>query len=358
MREDLLALEPYTIPDIASMERRLGRPVVKLDANENPYGPSPLAAEALRTCSLERYPDPDWNELRCLIGEYLQVDPEGVICSAGGDEMLDLLGRLFLAAGDEVIDCPPSFVMYPEVAAFHRARYVAVPRDDEFRIDAGAVEAAVSSRTKLIFVCTPNNPTGNLTPESDIRRLLDTGRMVILDEAYAEFAGYTLVQLTKTYDNLIVLRTMSKWGALAGIRLGYAIAHPDVRREMGKIKSPYNVGIAAQVAAVASFRDRATLDANARKIVAERERLSRLLQELPVGRVHPSQANFLYWTTEGASALVWRDALFERGVLVRSFSDDKALRITVGMPHETDVLIQAMKRELVESPEKYMDLAS
>jgi histidinol-phosphate aminotransferase len=272
--------------------------------------------------------------------------------------MLDLLGRLFLEPGDEVIDCPPSFVMYPEVAAFHRAQYRAVPRDDEFRIDVAALEAAINHKTKLIFVCSPNNPTGNATPESDIRRLLDTGRMLILDEAYAEFAGHTLVQLASTYQNLIVLRTMSKWGALAGIRLGYAVAHPEVRREMARIKSPYNVGIAAQVAAAASFRDRATLDENARKIVTERERLSRLLQELPVGRVYPSQANFLYWTTEGTSARVWRDALFERGVLVRSFSDDRALRITVGMPHETDVLVRAMKQELADSPEKYLDPVS
>jgi histidinol-phosphate aminotransferase len=319
--------------------------VVKLDANENPYGASPLVAEALSRCrAWERYPDPDWNELRCLIGDYLKVDPDGVICTVGGDELLDLLGRLFLEANDEVIDCPPSFVMYPAVAAYHRARYVSVPRDAEFRIDVSAVEAAVTNRSKLIFVCSPNNPTGNPTPEEDIRRLLRTDRMVILDEAYAEYAGYTLVHLTESYPNLIVLRTMSKWGGLAGVRLGYAVADPEVRREMGRIKSPYNVGIAAQVAGAASLRDRATLDANARKIIRERERLSERLRALPVGQVHPSQANFLYWTTGGAPALAWRDSLFERGVLVRSFSEPvEALRITVGTPQESDLLIEAME---------------
>jgi histidinol-phosphate aminotransferase len=344
MREDLLSLEQYSVPDIASVEKCLGRPVVKLDANENPYGASPRVAEALSNCCLERYPDPDWNELRCLVGDYLKVDPDGVIFSAGGDEMLDLLGRLFLEASDEVIDCPPSFVMYPAVAAFHRARNVSVLRDGEFRIDVAAVEAAVTNKTKLIFVCSPNNPTGNPTPEKDIRQLLATDRMVILDEAYAEFAGYTRVHLTESYPNLIVLRTMSKWGGLAGIRLGYAVAHPEVRREMARIKSPYNVGIAAQVAGAASLRDRATLDANAQKIIRERELLSERLCKIPGGRVHPSQANFLYWTTEGASALAWRDALFERGVLVRSFSEPiEALRITVGTPQESDLLVEAME---------------
>lgn len=347
MRRDLVALNSYGMPpSVQQLERRLGRRVVKLDHNENPYGPSPRIRQALSGACVERYPDAACTTLRAMLGQYLQVEPEQIVCSAGGDEMLDLLMRLFLEPGDEVIDCTPSFTMYPLVTLYNRGTLVPVPRKlPDFAVDVDAVERAITPRTKVIFLCSPNNPTGNPTAGEDIMRLLDSGRVVVLDEAYAEFAGKTLVKLSERYPTLVVLRTMSKWAALAGLRLGYAVVDPAVTDEMAKIKSPYNVGIAAQLAGIASLQDRELLMSNVRKLVDERERLFHLLQALPFGQVYPSQTNFLFWATDGVPAKRLRDALADRGVLVRAFPHPmEALRFSVGLPEESDILLAALQQ--------------
>jgi histidinol-phosphate aminotransferase len=344
MRADLCALEAFPpSPPLGEIARRLGRPVVKLDANENPYGPAPGVVEALAACDYARYPDPHCTVLRRRLGDYLGVDAAGIVCSAGGDEGLDHLLRLFLEVGDEVIDCTPSFVMYGLVTVYNHGRLVRVPRDAGFAVDVDAVERALTPRTRVIFVCSPNNPTGNSTPREDILRLLESGRVVVLDEAYAEFAGRTHVDLVASHPNLVVLRTMSKWAALAGLRLGYAVADPSVVEEMAKVSSPFHVGMAAQAAGTASLDQRDYLMANVRRVVAERERMFGLLTDLRQGRVYPSETSFVYWAVEG-SAKALRDALLERGVLVRAFHDPlEALRISVGTPEETDILLAALE---------------
>lgn len=350
LRHDIAGLEPYPPPPtMEALQQRLGRPIVKLDANENPYGASPRVYEALQRCNVLRYPDSACTDLRARLGEYLNTDPSRIICSVGGDEMIDLLTRLFLDPGDEMVDCTPSFLMYAISGAVNRARIVAVPRDRDFAVDVDRVERGLSDRTKLIFLCNPNNPTGNMTPDADIIRLLDTGRMVVLDEAYAEFSGHSLVHLASQYPNLVVLRTMSKWAALAGVRLGYAVVDPSLLAEFTKLKSPYNVSVTAQVAGVASLEDRAYLLANVGLISAERERLYRQLQALDYGCVYPSVTNFLYWTVPFGHAADWRQALMDRGVLIRALRDpDEALRFSVGMPQESEILLAALEEVRAE----------
>jgi histidinol-phosphate aminotransferase len=345
LRKDVAELEPYPPPPTTELlERRLGRSIVKLDANENPYGASPRVYEALRHCNALRYPDAACTELRERLGEYLDTDPARIVCGVGGDEIIDLLTRLFLDPGDEMIDCTPAFLMYAISAAVNRGRTVAVPRDEDFAVDVEGVERALSDRTKMIFLCNPNNPTGNMTPDADIIRLLDTGRILVLDEAYAEFSGHTLVHLARRYPNLVVLRTMSKWAALAGIRLGYAVVDPSLVTEFTKLKSPYNVAITAQVAGVASLEDQEYLMGNVRAIIAERDRLCGRLRALGYGRVYPSVTNFLYWTVPRGRATTWRQAMMERGVLIRALSDPgEALRFSVGTPEESDVLLAALE---------------
>lgn len=345
MRADLTSLEPYTLPpDVEALSRRIGRPVVKLDSNENPYGAAPGVAGALAGADAAHYPDAGATVLRHELSQYLGVEPERIVCSVGGDEMIDLLLRLFLEPGDSIVDCTPSFMMYELSTIYNHGTVIRVPRDACFAVDVDAVEAALESRTKVIFLCNPNNPTGNVTPREDVIRLLEMGRIVILDEAYAEFAGFTHVDLAPRYPNLVVLRTMSKWAALAGIRLGYAVVAPEVREEMAKIKSPYNVGIAAQVAGIASLRERDYLMANVRRILEERDRLYTLLREWGRGAVYPSRTNFLYWTTGGVDARGLREALIEQGVLVRAFPQPvQALRFTAGTPEESDILMAALE---------------
>jgi histidinol-phosphate aminotransferase len=345
LRQDIAELEPYPPPPtIEMMQQRMGRSMVKLDANENPYGASPRVYEALRHCDALHYPDAACTELRARLGEYLGTDPAGILCGVGGDEIIDLLTRLFLDPGDEMIDCTPAFLMYAISTKVNRGRTVIVPRDENFAVDVEAVERALSDRTKLIFLCNPNNPTGNMTPDADIIRLLNTGRILVLDEAYAEFSGHSLVHLTQRYPNLVILRTMSKWAALAGIRLGYAVVDPSLIAEFTKIKSPYNVAITAQVAGVASLEDRAYLMRNVRSIIAERDRLCHQLRSLGYGRVYPSAANFLYWKVPRAKAATWRQAMMERGVLIRALSDPaEALRLSVGTPGESETLLDALE---------------
>jgi histidinol-phosphate aminotransferase len=239
--------------------------------------------------------------------------------------------------------------MYALSTAYNRGTVVPVPRIGSFQVDVEGVEHAISDRTKVIFVCSPNNPTGNLTPESDVVCLLETGRIVVLDEAYAEFAGKSLVKLVERYPNLVVMRTMSKWAALAGLRLGYAVLGPAVVVELNKIRSPYNLGIAPQVAGIASVEDRDYLMANVQLIVAERERLFRRLADLPFGRVYPSETNFLYWTTDGVPSAALKEALLRRGVLIRALEDPvDALRLSVGTPEESDILMAALEESYVE----------
>jgi histidinol-phosphate aminotransferase len=183
-----------------------------------------------------------------------------------------------------------------------------------------------------------------MTPDAAIVRLLETGRILVLDEAYAEFSGHTLVPLARQYPNLVVLRTMSKWAALAGIRLGYAVVDPSLVAEFTRIKSPYNVATTAQVAGIASIEDRAYLMSNVRAIIAERDRLCGRLQALPYGQVYPSVTNFLYWKVPGGKAAAWRQALLEHGVLIRALSDPtEALRFSVGTPEESEVLLAALE---------------
>ena len=345
LRQDIADLKPYPPPPTVEMlQRRLHRTFVKLDANENPYGASPRVYEALRHCNALRYPDAACTELRERLGEFLETEPERIVCTVGGDEMIDLLTRLFLDPGDEMIDCTPAFLMYAISGAVNRGRIVAVPRDENFAVDVAGVERAVNDRSKIIFLCNPNNPTGNMTPDADIIRILDTGRIVVLDEAYAEFSGHSLVHLAPRYPNLVVLRTMSKWAALAGIRLGYAIVDPSLVEEFTKIKSPYNVSITAQVAGVASLDDRAYLMEHVRAICAERERLHDRLCALGFGQVYPSAANFLYWKIPFGRAADWRADLMDRGILIRALSEPvEALRLSVGMPEESNLLLAALE---------------
>jgi histidinol-phosphate aminotransferase len=342
MRRDLLTLEAEPpLPAFEEIERRVGHKVAKLDSNENPYGFSPRVSAALGALDLARYPDAGYGRLRGALAEYVGTEVERIAVGAGGDAIIDLLLRLFLEPGDEVIDLSPSFVMYELSALYNHGVILRVPRDRQYGVDVEGIAEALAPRTKVIFFCNPNNPTGNLSPEHDIVRVLEMGRIVVLDEAYAEFAGTSAVHLTTRYPNLVILRTMSKWAGLAGIRLGYAVADPAVVDAMRRITSPFGVSVAAQAAGLASLQDREYLMEHVGKIIEERERLYNLLRGLGRGRVLPSTTSFLFWEIEKAPTI--QDALAREGVFVRGFHTPlDALRISVGTPDDTDILMDAL----------------
>jgi histidinol-phosphate aminotransferase len=342
--------------DPARLAARLGRPaesIVKLDANENPYGPSPLVAEALsQFAAYQIYPDSEQREDREILSDYLGVPSEHLMLGNGSDEIIDLLMRTFLDPGDEIMDFTPSFGMYSFNAQHQDARVVAVERDASFAIPIEQAIEALTPRTKLIFVTSPNNPTANVTAPSDVRRLLESGRIVVLDEAYAEFAAadgqgfQSMLGEVQHHPNLVVLRTFSKWAGLAGLRIGYGMFHEDLIQHLWKIKQPYNINVAAQAAALGSLEDVDYLMDKVRIVIGERERIYARLQSLPGLHVYPSQANFLLCRVLAGDAKAIKDELMRRGILVRYFNKpglSDCIRFSIGTPEQNDVLLATLE---------------
>jgi histidinol-phosphate aminotransferase len=377
IRPDIAAMKPYTpILPFEVLSQRLKRTpdqIVKLDANENPHGPSPKARAALANAAfLNIYPDPDNTFLREALAEFTGLPKECLFPGAGADELIDLTLRATITPGDVVINCPPSFGMYPFSADVNAARLVEVPRRGDFSLDVPALEQAVRAhpRAKVLFVCSPNNPDGSLISDEDLRRLLALPVLVVLDEAYVEFAsspppllksplrfgerrrgGETLGEVghiawTLDHPNLAVLRTFSKLAGLAGLRVGYGAFPEWLLPQLWKIKQPYNVNVAATSAAIASLDDLATLQDNLGKLIAERERLRAALARLDFLQVHPSAANFLLCRVLDRDAQQLKLALEQHGILVRHFDRPgvrDCIRISVGKPEQTDVLLEALK---------------
>jgi histidinol-phosphate aminotransferase len=330
-------MAPYEPPESALGERP---PRIILDANENPFGPAPAVARALAEFGrFHRYPDPDQKQLRRLLGDYLGVPHDAIMAGNGSDELIDLLCRIYLEPGDEIIDCTPTFGMYRFSAELCGARVVEAPRDQGWRVTAEAVQAVLSPRTRIIFAATPNNPTGNQVDQDVIEALLDSGCVVVVDEAYVEFASApSLAHKVLRHQNLVVLRTFSKWAGLAGLRVGYGVFPDGIARHLWKVKPPFSVNLAAEAAVEASLADLPLLQERVRAIVRERDRLAEGLAEVPELTVWSSQANFVLVT--GARGLKGR--LAADGIAVRTYSHPRlsdAVRISVGLPAENDELL-------------------
>ena len=341
--------QPVDPPEV--LAERAGIPresIVKLNGNENPYGPSPKALDAVSRAELHIYPDPFQRRLRAALSDYAGFPPENVIAGAGSDELIDLLFRLFIEPGDSILDCDPTFAMYAFCARVAGGELRMVQRGELFEIDLPAVRDAIDDKTKIVFVSSPNNPTGNLASEAEVRALLDTGLIVVIDEAYYEFSGETVAGLTAEYDNLAVLRTMSKWAGLAGLRIGYAIMDEALVSHIMDIKSPYNVNVAAEAAALASLEDSEYLLGNVSRIVEERARLYEALSDIPGVKPWPSSGNYILCQMDGGAESAARiyDALAARGVFVRKFASDRladCFRVAVGTPRENAAFLTALR---------------
>ena len=351
MRPEPKAMKAYTpIEPSDVLSQRIDIPaekVVKLDGNENPYGCSARVKRALADYPYYHlYPDPEQRELRKALAAYAGSSPEHIIAGSGSDELIDLILRLFVEPGDKVINCPPTFGMYPFSTDVCGGNTINIPREPDFTINVAAIKQAVDKRTKVIFIASPNNPSGNLTPEPEVLELLETAAVVVIDEAYSEFSGVTLARLVPTYSNLVVLRTFSKWAGLAGLRLGYGIFPRNIVKYLMKIKHPYNVNSAAQVAALESLKDIDYLRNTTTAIVQERARLLTQLRELDWLEVYPSQANFILCSVLNGKAKMIHQELRSKGIFVRYFDTPELqdyLRISVGKPEHTDILIAALR---------------
>ncbi|MCL4504597.1 MAG: histidinol-phosphate transaminase [Chloroflexi bacterium] len=361
----LREMSPYTpIVPFDVLSKRLGiarSEIVKLDANENPYGPSPRALDALASADmLHIYPDPDQTALREAIASFIGIRAQHILCGSGVDEVIDIIGRAFIEAGDAIIDLPPTFGMYRFEADVVHARYITVPRRADFSLDVPAICERVNTlphqgagQPKLLFVANPNNPDGSLVTDSDLKELLKLPLVVVLDEAYIDFSSQpSRASWVSENDNLIVLRTFSKLAGLAGMRVGYGVFPLTVIQHLWKIKQPYTPNAAGAVAAIAALSDPGYLRDTVQKLVSERERLGEYLSSFDWLHIYPSEANFLLCRVS-ERATGYRNArhlkytLEQQGILVRYFDKEglrDCIRISVGRPGDTDKLIAALKQ--------------
>ena len=321
--------------------------IIKLDANENPYGCSPRVNQALATCpDLNIYPDNGQTRLRQLLEGYTGADAKHIVAGSASNQLIDLVLRLFISKGDEVINCVPTFGIYRFSTELCGGTLVEIPRDENFAVNVSAIKAAISEKTKIIFLANPNNPTGTITPQQDILELVDTGLPMLVDEAYYEFGGQTVVPLISQYENLMVLRTFSKWAGLAGLRVGYGLFPPKIADYLLRIKIPYNVNVAALVAVRESLKDVDYLMSRVKAIIAERGRLFGELERLTWLKPFPSQANFILCSVLNGEAIELRQKLQDKGILVRYFDEPllrNFIRFSVGKPEHTDALIKALQ---------------
>ena len=338
-RPNIRRLKPYS----SARDEYKGKTAsVFLDANENPYNQP-----------YNRYPDPLQGEVKQALSAVKGVDPDSVFLGNGSDEAIDLLFRAFCEPGcDNVIAIDPTYGMYEVCAAINNVAYRKVPLDDAFRFRADDMLRKADAQTKLMFLCSPNNPTGNSLDRAEVERLLEAfDGLVVVDEAYIDFSSEpSMLGQLKERPNLVILQTFSKAWGCAGIRLGIACAHPEVIAILNKIKYPYNVNLLTQREALHMLQQPLQVQQWVDVLLKERERLMEAFAELPCClQVYPTDANFFLAKVTDANGIYAR--LVERGIIVRNRSHvtlcDNCLRITVGTSEENDALLEALSHEAV-----------
>lgn len=342
VRPNILGLEAYST---ARDDCGSNRPEIFLDANENPYNNG-----------INRYPDPHQKALKAKVAEIKGISADSLFIGNGSDEAIDLVYRVFCVPGaSNAVSIAPSYGMYEVAAAMNDIEFRKVQLRPDFSMDTEAMLSAADSKTRLMFICSPNNPTGNSFPVEQIEDILERfGGVVVLDEAYIDFSVRpSLTSLVKRYPNLIVLQTLSKAWGMAGLRIGLAIADPAVIALMSKVKYPYNINVLAQKMALMKL-DEAAKDKAVAEIVGQRFRLEKELRKCPeVKGIYSSDANFLMVRFENPDEVYER--LLAGGVIVRNRSKvsgcEGCLRITVGTPVENDRLLRLLSSSVAESVE-------
>ncbi len=343
-RPELEDLTPYDAKEIKAE--------VVLASNENPLNlPSEMIARIssrILEFPFNRYPEPMAPELRSLIAEANGLDDENVLVGNGGDELIFDTLLAWGGPGRKVLDMPPTFSMYGIDAKTTGTEIVTVPRLADFSIDQSAVlDRVAEDDIDIVVIANPNNPTGGLTDESFLIELLhSTDALVMVDEAYFEFSRHTMRPHMSRCENLVILRTFSKAFSMAGLRVGYLLAHPDVITELMKVRQPYSVDSFSQWVASQVFRERMVFEQGIRDIVRGRDAILHGMSMFPEVTVFPSEANFVLFRVEHAAAL-WRDLLHNHSVLVRDHSRapglEDCLRVTVGTDEENRRFLTAMQ---------------
>jgi histidinol-phosphate aminotransferase len=362
----VLGLSPY-VPGkpISELQREYGlHDIIKLASNENPWGPSPMALQAMRRALNEvwLYPDGSAHELKQALADTLQVSPAQLTLGNGSNELLLLLAETFLTANHSAVCSQYGFAIYPLVIRATGARCIEAPavaagQAMHYGHDLAAMAAAIAPDTHLVFIANPNNPTGTWVDNAALRAFIAAApahTLVVLDEAYYEYARLSgcegALGWLQEFPNLVILRTMSKGYGLAGMRIGYAISHPEVADALNRIRPAFNVGNVAQAGAIAALADAAHVNQVATRTIAERERVRAALSAAGVHCV-PSAANFLL-VEIGPRALEVYEQLLRGGIIVRptaGYGLAHHLRISVGLPEQNDRLLTLLTR-LMRAP--------
>lgn len=331
VKPNVRSLKPYQAKEISCR--------VKLDANESPYPPKTGPGKSIL---LNRYPDPEASELKKAAAGSFGVVPENILIGNGSDELIYYLTMTF---GGPVLSPVPTFSMYEIISMALGEKYIGVQLDSGFDLETGKMLAAIKKyRPRLVFLSSPNNPTGNCFSSDRILKIVEASEgLVIVDEAYQPFSskkGFS--PLLKDYRNLVILRTLSKTG-FAALRIGFLIADRDIINEVNKVRLPFNTNSLSQAMALKAFRDKKTTEANIRAINSEREKLMNKLLAIEGVDPFPSEANFILFKVGDADLVFNR--LLKSGVLVRNLNSvvKNALRVTVGTPSENNYFIKALK---------------
>jgi len=329
---------------------RPGEQVIKLNTNENPYPPSPKVFEAIRSVaadSLRRYPQPMADDFRRVAARHHGVTPAHILAGNGSDDILQIALRSYCGPGDVLASPEPTYSLYPVLAELADVRYLTVPWGPGWSLPTAAL---LATNPCAIFFANPNAPSGTWVPPTEIGALAaQTSALVLVDEAYVDFADDDCVSLLASHDNVLISRTLSKGYGLAGLRFGYAVAHPSIIEQMAKVKDSYNCDAIAIAAACAALEDQAYAREQWRLVKSERSRVTAELERRGFSVLH-SRGNFVLATAPGAAeARPLYDAMKADGVLVRFFDkpglSDK-LRITVGSPQENDAMFAALDAAL------------
>jgi histidinol-phosphate aminotransferase len=331
VRENVIKLSPYS----SARDEFKGKAGIFMDANENPFG------------KLNRYPDPYQRELKLAISKIKEIPEEKIFLGNGSDEIIDLCFRVFCNPGtDKVLTFTPTYGMYEVSASVNDINVVKVPLDASFQIDLSTVKPLLTDRNlKLIFICSPNNPTGNCMNYSDVEHIIANFRgIVIIDEAYIDFSNEpSFIKMVERYPNLMVMQTFSKAFGLAAARVGMAFSNPSVIQYFNKLKPPYNISTLNQNAVLSRLNKIEKYKSQVNKIKKEKERLSLKLKKMKIiEKVWPSDANFILVKVKDANFIY--NTLVDKSIVVRNRSSviDNCLRITVGTPSENNELVKAL----------------
>ncbi|EXJ16369.1 histidinol-phosphate transaminase [Imhoffiella purpurea] len=347
VRPEILALRAYHVPPAAGL--------IKLDAMENPYGwPESLLSEwleTLRGVEPNRYPDPQGEALQAALRKAMGIPSDmGLLLGNGSDELIQMLALTVAQPGRKVLSVEPGFVIYRMVGLFSGMEYVGVPlQAEDFSLDLPAMlEAIEREQPALVYLAYPNNPTGNRFDVDDMVRIIEAAPgLVIVDEAYAPFTDYSFMGLLGDWDNLLVMRTVSKMG-LAGLRLGYLVGPTPWLAEIDKVRLPYNVNVLTQVSATFALEHKDVFDAQTQSIRTERGHLFEALGGIEGLQLYPSEANFILVRTPAGRAGAIFDGLKERKILIKNLDGAHplladCLRLTVGSPEENAAMVEALK---------------